>query len=123
MSVAKSFHTWINDQSTAPAVSWDVVQDGAEFPYYNMVAGDTEQVVQFCEADGGDTTIEISGYSQDRNTIYEAMDALRVLCMQFRGTRDSYNVWRVRTSGVTGYGDEETRAYRFSFEIVISWGK
>jgi len=123
MSIAKSFHTWINSESGAPAVEWDVVPDGATFPYYSMVAESSEQLVQFCESDGGDTTLEIAGYSQDRNTLYEDMDTLRELCMAFRGTRDGYDVWRVRTTGVTGEGNEETRVYRFAFGLIISWSK
>ena len=123
MSIAKSFHGWINSQSAAPDIAWDVAQDDAALPYYTMMAGPTEQSIQFCEADGGETTIEISGYSQDRNSLYESMDSLRLLTMGFRGSRDGYEVWQVRTSGATGYGDEDTRVYRFTFETIISWRK
>lgn len=122
-SFGQALHEWVNAQSWAPGViQFDVQPLKPPYPYYTMVPiGDDGARLDMCASDEGQTIIQFNGYGTDRYELYEAMDALRANLWQARNDIPDFRLWNVTVTGVTGYGTEEIRVYRYSLEMTNIW--
>lgn len=123
MSFISELYTWVNAQAWKPAIiEFDVNQLPDTTPYYNMVVlASDETNGAFCTTQNGIDTIEFSGYSTDRKTLFNVMDKLSIDIMTARNNISGYELWNLRASRPVGYGTEDARIYRYSFTLVTEW--
>lgn len=124
MSLAREFHTWLNAQSFIPGqVNFNVASEYTSEPYYVMVpVSDPMERTSLCKTDTGQALWRFDGFGIQRYDLYDIMDKLRKDIMaQARRVMGAYSVWFVESTGVTGYGTEDRRIYRYTFTLTLHW--
>jgi hypothetical protein len=122
MSFIGTFYTWVNAQTWAPDISFDVKEKNPPDPYYTLSpVADAGSTGEFCGSDSGQTIIRFDGYGTDKVTLFDAMDALRKNVIKARNAIAGYTLWHVHATGVIGFQTEDVRIYRYTFDLETMW--
>ncbi|RLD22219.1 MAG: hypothetical protein DRI69_01905 [Bacteroidetes bacterium] len=123
MSIAKEFHTWVNEQPWVPGVvNFNIARPQSADPWYVMQVSDAvNESVTLCSK-GGEMTLELRAFGSERYNTYEELEALREeIEDNLRYALPNYKVWKVMTTGTVALGTVEESIIEYSCDIVISW--